>query len=78
MHNTGRKVKRIRKCNKQAAWFSYYYNIKMFLIIIILQEKQFTILKMLIFSDDKLINLNEAERRSLAILRQGQSVSSPG
>ncbi len=36
------------------------------------------ILKMLISSDDKLINLNEAERRSLAILTQRQSISSPG
>ena len=36
------------------------------------------ILKFLISSDDKLNNLNEAERRSLAILRQRNSMSSPG
>lgn len=42
------------------------------------QEKQFMILKVLISSDEKLTNLNEAEMRSLAILRQGHSVTSPG
>lgn len=43
------------------------------------QEKQFMILKVLISSDDKLINLNEAEKRSLAILRQKSSnTQSPG
>lgn len=40
-------------------------------------EKQFTILKVLISSDDKFINLNEAEQRSLALLKKRHSSFSP-
>ena len=44
-----------------------------------MQEKQFTILKVLLNSDDKLTHLNEAERRSLALLKKANPcIISPG